>query len=356
MAQKKITELALRDDVSSDLNFPSDDGIQSYRVTAAQIKNFVLANQNVLLAMLKDDIFTGLTSVSAADDDYFPLVDTSDSNKTKKALVGSFVRQLYRAVSAPSNEAILSSDGTIKLSGATGNVVLPTAVGIAGKRYKFIHGGTSLTQVYTINTTSSQTIGGIADGSVKMYTTGEIFEIESNGANWEILNHYAKTARADGGAVTFAITSGGTPPVKGSAIVMDKQWWSRDGEYVIVDGCYQQSSDAGSPTAGTGDYVIPPPTGITLDTSVHNVYDTVKGWNTAVDRAPTVGSVHCGQPAGATGVGNCVPYSPVNGIRICLIQTGGAGGFWSAGGFPLNLSGGIHFSWQYRHKVSGWLP
>lgn len=37
MAQKKITDLQLRSSVTDGVNFPSDDGIQSYRVTAAQI-------------------------------------------------------------------------------------------------------------------------------------------------------------------------------------------------------------------------------------------------------------------------------------------------------------------------------
>lgn len=40
MAQKKITDLSLRDSVSDDVNFPVDDGIQSYRVTAAQILSY----------------------------------------------------------------------------------------------------------------------------------------------------------------------------------------------------------------------------------------------------------------------------------------------------------------------------
>lgn len=41
MPQKKITELQLRDEVTGDLNFPSDDTIQSYRVTAAQLFDYI---------------------------------------------------------------------------------------------------------------------------------------------------------------------------------------------------------------------------------------------------------------------------------------------------------------------------
>lgn len=41
MAEKLITDLQLRDDVEADVNFPVDDGIQSYRVTGAQIAAYV---------------------------------------------------------------------------------------------------------------------------------------------------------------------------------------------------------------------------------------------------------------------------------------------------------------------------
>lgn len=47
MAQKKITDLQLRDEVSDTVNFPGDDGIQTYRMTAEQLKNYVLASENV---------------------------------------------------------------------------------------------------------------------------------------------------------------------------------------------------------------------------------------------------------------------------------------------------------------------
>lgn len=55
MAQKKITDLQLRDNVTDTLNFPSDDTIQSYRVTAEQIKNYILANEAILRSMIKTE-------------------------------------------------------------------------------------------------------------------------------------------------------------------------------------------------------------------------------------------------------------------------------------------------------------
>jgi hypothetical protein len=41
MGQKKITDLQLRDNVSDTVNFPVDDGIQSYRVTAPQLWDYI---------------------------------------------------------------------------------------------------------------------------------------------------------------------------------------------------------------------------------------------------------------------------------------------------------------------------
>lgn len=41
MANKKITDLQLRSSVTADLNIPGDDGIQSYRVTAEQMFNYI---------------------------------------------------------------------------------------------------------------------------------------------------------------------------------------------------------------------------------------------------------------------------------------------------------------------------
>lgn len=54
MAQKKITDLQLIGAVTDDLNLPSDNGIQSYRCTATQIKNYVLAAGNVDNTALAD--------------------------------------------------------------------------------------------------------------------------------------------------------------------------------------------------------------------------------------------------------------------------------------------------------------
>ena len=53
MADKRITQLQLRGSVSDDCNFPVDDGTQSYRVTALQIKNYILGAGVILRSMIE---------------------------------------------------------------------------------------------------------------------------------------------------------------------------------------------------------------------------------------------------------------------------------------------------------------
>lgn len=43
MADKKITDLTLRSNVSDDVNFPVDDGVQTYRVTGPQLQTYINA-------------------------------------------------------------------------------------------------------------------------------------------------------------------------------------------------------------------------------------------------------------------------------------------------------------------------
>lgn len=68
------------------------------------------------------------------------------------------------------NYTATSADNVISISGSDQVSTLPTAVGITGKEYTLLHDGTSLTQMYRVATTSSQTIGGIASQTVYSFT------------------------------------------------------------------------------------------------------------------------------------------------------------------------------------------
>lgn len=110
----------------------------------------------------------------------------------------------------------------IDASGAPWTLTLPTAVGQSGKSIKVKHSGTSLTQVYTIDTTSGQTVGGLASGVVKLYTNGEVFEFTSDGANWLIAQHFANTNPV---SYTPTFTGLGTPSN------VEGVWW-REGKFL----------------------------------------------------------------------------------------------------------------------------
>lgn len=139
----------------------------------------------------------------------------------------------------------------ISASGASFTITLPTAVGQSGKSIIIEHNGTSVTQVYTLNTTSSQTIGGIASGSYALYTNGEILEATSDNSNWRIKNHKTITALASSPAVT---PSAGFGTVTASVIKT-----KRIGDTLECTGSFTSGTTAAS-TASLG---LP----ITIDTS-----------------------------------------------------------------------------------------
>lgn len=93
----------------------------------------------------------------------------------------------YRSVTT--TDTATTADHTLSMSGASFTETLFTAVGNAGKILVLLHSGTSITQVYTLNTTGGQTIGGVASGSYALYTNGESLMLQSDGSNWLILQH-----------------------------------------------------------------------------------------------------------------------------------------------------------------------
>ncbi len=364
MANKTIPDLTLISAVVPELSVPGDDSITTYRFTIAQLKTYLesalsinytnmaadsvrtaaLKDLNVTLAKLELAIFSGLTAVTPVAADYVSLVDASDSDKTKKAKVSLLRNAVYRSVST--TDAVGVDDETMKMSGASFTSTLPTAVGVEGKRYKYIHAGTSLTQVYTLATTSSQTIGGIASAAYKLCTNGEILEIESDGANWIIVNHVARTGWTNIGAVTIGATT--TAPTKPPAgVVNDEMLWMRDGADAIIRYTYRQTS-ATSAAAGSGDYKIPNPANIVTDTTKLTAYATVGGFQ----HSNCVGNGGAGTN---TYAGACYVVVFDSGFVRCTLANTAASGWWSSSLGPLTTTV-VSVSIIYRIPVVDWQP
>jgi hypothetical protein len=116
----------------------------------------------------------------------------SDSTVTRaKMVAGAVANKVVRSVIT--TDSPTDADDVLLLSGASFTLTLPTAVGRAGKEFCLVHNGTSITQVYTLNTTSAQTIGGVASGAYVLRTNSEVLKLISDGANWVIVDHKTET-------------------------------------------------------------------------------------------------------------------------------------------------------------------
>jgi hypothetical protein len=179
----------------------------------------------------------------------------------------------YRSVTT--TDTCTTADNTLNLSGASFTQTLYTAAGNAGRTLTLVHSGTSLTQVYTLNTTSAQTIGGIASGVYKLVTNGEALTIQSDGANWIILDHKTQTAIISAGTVTMTGTSGGTV-TKATVKVNDTVTWYRTGNLLNCKIWYGHASNTGASNSGvTGDYLFSIPANVTIDTTATGTYTTI---------------------------------------------------------------------------------
>jgi len=196
------------------------------------------------------------------------------SEQPDLTVFSAYSNERKNVVSKSSTYSVLPGDDVLILSGASFTATLYDAVGQKGREIKIIHGGTSLTQVYTLATTSSQTIGGVAGGSYKLCTNGETLTLVSDGSNWQILDHKANTGWVNAGTITIAGTT--TNPTKGSTQATDKLWWRRDGDSAQVRFEFRQTSSSGS-AAGSGDYLFSLPSGMAINTSKLTAYATVEG-------------------------------------------------------------------------------
>ena len=223
------------------------------------------------------------------------------------------------------------------VSGASGDITLPTAASNAGKSIIIEHGGTSLTQKYTVQTTSSQTIGGIAGGSYVLCTAGEVLHVVSDGSNWRIANHKTATPWT---SYTPSFNGLGSP----TSITAK---WRRNGDTMEVNATWLN----GTTTADPAKFSLP--TGATIDTGkilpsgtqlLGHGYGTVTTTNTAI---PTGSRGPLAATCSSSDTGNFLLSGAVDlDAGIFTNQNGNVVGTASGQGMVFQLSGIPISDWQ----------
>lgn len=174
-----------------------------------------LAGSAVTNAKFRDS--AGLSLVGRATNSTGAVADITAANDYEVVQrIGStlaFGSYKLKVRSVTTTDSPTTADDVLNLSGASFTVTIPTAVGNTGKVLTLNHQGSNLSQIYTLNSTSGQTIGGLASGVYKLATNGEKLEIYSDGTNWLIKNHDANTDWIDSGEglasyYTYTISSG----------------------------------------------------------------------------------------------------------------------------------------------------
>lgn len=166
-------------------------------------------------------------------------------------------------------------------SGGAFTVTLPSAA-TATKPIQIINVASSMTfNEVTIARNGADTIAGGTQNSINM--TGESITLFPVGTDWKILERRVPSDWAN-----YSLTIGGTTtaPTKGGTIQVDEARWRRVGDSIQVSYNFTQTS-AGS--AGSGIYLFPLPSGLTVDTNRINPH-------TGAER-PVVGAASAGNSA-----------------------------------------------------------
>ena len=176
---------------------------------------------------------------------------------------------LFPTVTKSASYGLTAADYMVYFT-STATATLPTAVGVAGQTYVIINASTTATNV-TVNTTSSQTIGGRSSGSIVL--AGPWYDqmtVISDGANWQISEKKETAVLTANTSSPITIGSGvhNIYPGGGTSVTLTEGSWrvyttfglsattgSASGYISLAGGCGAYSADgvgAGQPAGLAG--------------------------------------------------------------------------------------------------------
>ncbi len=236
-------------------------------------------------------------------------------------------------------------DKIIRFNGSSAAEYLPPAAKTKGQEFTLVHGGISLTQVYTVTGFGAENIG--SANTYPLYTATENLKIFSDGVGYIVLSHYARTAWADDLLVTGTTVNAITSAPTMATVHTGSNYWMRDGKNMLVRFSYGHTSNSGA-AAGTGDYKFLVPAAQGIDTSI------VTGYTASAGKAPlsNVGNAQYGDGTNMFS-GSLVVYD-ANFVRA-QVSTTAASGFINATFNAMN-SATMFYNLNYSVPISGWMP
>lgn len=115
MADKKISDLTLRSNVNDDVQVPIDDGVQTYRTTAPQWKNYIYGSQRSPIDAMNYSIAAAVASSNLT----ISLKDFAGSNGQTSSPIGIVFRNVTIGSGLPFLRQVTAALSTVLNSGST---------------------------------------------------------------------------------------------------------------------------------------------------------------------------------------------------------------------------------------------
>jgi hypothetical protein len=286
-----------------------------------------------------------------------PTITTGDINAAAvtlpKLAVGAIAPCLVTTTAGAAYQ-MSSTEQYVIGNGATHTITLYPVSGNTGRIATLRHNGTSLTQVYHLDGSGSETIDGTT--TIAMYTNGESFQLICNGSTgWDVIGHETETGWTTVNSIaagTLISSAGVSTPTYGT-IVQHYARWKRSSSECIFEWFYRHSSIG---TAGSGMYLLNLPSGLGIDTNLYpvNTTTTVSAFADSV-----VGDFRMVSSTNVTGVGIVAPYSSSQ-VKVMFGGWANAAGsgvnVWSSSYNDFATNANMVFLMKLKFPVSNWRP